>query len=227
MDWTAAVDIYCERIGPGFWAEPVNALTNLAFPLAAAWAAATALQRSIRDPIVWALIILAGLIGIGSFLFHSYATRWSELVDTVPIWGFVGLFIVAALRFLSGISAPGIMLAGAGVMAGAGLVAFLATGEGPSGTDWANGSYQYAPALLALLVFAAIAYRRRHPSAPWITLAVLVFAASLGFRTLDRDICASFPQGTHFLWHLLNALVVGLLLQMLIRTGGFASHADR
>lgn len=227
MDWTAAVDIYCERIGPGFWAGPVNALTNLAFPLAAAWAAATARQRAIRDPMVWALIMLAGLIGIGSFLFHTYATRWSELADTVPIWGFVGLFIVAALRFLSGISAPGILRAGLGVMAGAALVAFLATGEGPSASDWSNGSYQYAPALLALLVFAAIAHRRLHPSAPWITLATLVFAASLGFRMLDRDICARFPQGTHFLWHLLNALAVGLLLQMLLRTGGFASRADR
>jgi hypothetical protein len=34
---TASVDIYCERIDPGFWAEPVNALTNLAFLLAAAF----------------------------------------------------------------------------------------------------------------------------------------------------------------------------------------------
>ena len=29
------VDLYCERTSPVFWAEPVNALTNLAFFLAA------------------------------------------------------------------------------------------------------------------------------------------------------------------------------------------------
>ena len=35
MDWTAQIDGYCERLGPGFWAEPLNALTNLAFLIAA------------------------------------------------------------------------------------------------------------------------------------------------------------------------------------------------
>ena len=32
------IDAYCERLGPAFWAEPVNALTNAAFPIAA-WVA--------------------------------------------------------------------------------------------------------------------------------------------------------------------------------------------
>ena len=36
MDWTRQIDSYCERLGPDYWAEPVNALTNLAFVLAAA-----------------------------------------------------------------------------------------------------------------------------------------------------------------------------------------------
>jgi len=29
------IDLYCERLGPGLWAEPLNALTNLAFLLTA------------------------------------------------------------------------------------------------------------------------------------------------------------------------------------------------
>jgi hypothetical protein len=29
------IDAYCERLGPGLWAEPLNALTNLAFIVAA------------------------------------------------------------------------------------------------------------------------------------------------------------------------------------------------
>ncbi len=36
MDWLAPIDAYCERLGPGVWAEPVNALTNLAFLAGAA-----------------------------------------------------------------------------------------------------------------------------------------------------------------------------------------------
>jgi len=36
MDWTAKLDLYCERTGPELFSEPVNALTNIAFFLAAA-----------------------------------------------------------------------------------------------------------------------------------------------------------------------------------------------
>ncbi len=35
MDWSRAVNSYCERTDPGFWSEPVNALTNAAFLVAA------------------------------------------------------------------------------------------------------------------------------------------------------------------------------------------------
>ena len=35
--WLTPVDNYCERIDPGFWAEPLNALSNTAFILAAAY----------------------------------------------------------------------------------------------------------------------------------------------------------------------------------------------
>lgn len=31
MDWTAPVDICCERLDASFWAEPLNAVSNLAF----------------------------------------------------------------------------------------------------------------------------------------------------------------------------------------------------
>ncbi|MFT7390517.1 MAG: hypothetical protein ACI9ZH_000740, partial [Paracoccaceae bacterium] len=35
MDPMQAIDAYCERLGPQFWAEPVNAATNLAFLIGA------------------------------------------------------------------------------------------------------------------------------------------------------------------------------------------------
>jgi hypothetical protein len=35
MNWSEPVDLYCERVSAGFWAEPVNALANAAFLLAA------------------------------------------------------------------------------------------------------------------------------------------------------------------------------------------------
>src|SRR6056297_2093812 len=35
MEWTRHIDGYCERLDPGYWAEPINAVTNAAFLLVA------------------------------------------------------------------------------------------------------------------------------------------------------------------------------------------------
>ena len=32
MDWFRYIDVYCERTAPGFWDEPLNAVSNGAFP---------------------------------------------------------------------------------------------------------------------------------------------------------------------------------------------------
>ena len=35
MDLMRSIDNYCERLDPGFWAEPLNAVTNAAFVIGA------------------------------------------------------------------------------------------------------------------------------------------------------------------------------------------------
>jgi len=43
-----------------------------------------------------------------------------------------------------------------------------------------------------------------------------VFACSLLLRSIDGSVCGSFGTGTHFLWHLLNALVLYLVGRSLV-----------
>ncbi len=222
MDWTQAVDIYCERTSPAYWAEPVNAASNASFVLAALWAAYEARKRGLTQPILWILIPMAGLIGIGSYLFHTHANRWSELADTLPIWSFVGLFVLTAMHYVGGMPVARVLrVAGFIVVAVVATIWLLASGEGADSAahaaDPLNGSGQYAPALAALLVFSFFTWKRQSPSGPWIWAATLTFLTSLTFRTFDVAVCAAFPLGTHFMWHLLNGLMIGLLLQMLIR----------
>lgn len=223
MDWFAAVDIYCERTGPGFWAEPFNALSNITFPLAAAWAIRETRGRA-TPPVVWLLIAMAAIIGPGSFLFHTFANGWSELADTLPIWSFVALFVFVAIHRFGRVKPGRLVAIGLGVAAILTLV-FLATGEGaatdgltPPPPSALNGSEQYAPALLALVVFSVLTWRRKHPMRGWILAALVTFATSLLLRTIDLRVCADFPRGTHFMWHILNGLMIGILLQGLIRT---------
>lgn len=230
MGWTDPVDIYCERVTAAFWAEPFNAASNVSFILAALWAACEAKRRGIGSPMVWLLIWMAGAIGVGSFLFHTFANHWSEYADTIPIWSFVAAFVLAAMHFIGGMPVRRVLSVAGLVILAAVAALYVASGEGSGAVeapDPLNGSGQYFPAVLALVVFTGVAYWRRHPGAPWILAAFVTFLISLGFRTVDRDICAAFPLGTHFVWHLLNGLMIAILLQMLIRTGDFAAAARR
>lgn len=228
MDWTQAVDIYCERTAVGFWNEPFNALSNIAFPLAALWGAIDARKRGLTNPLLWVLITLAALIGVGSFLFHTYANLWSGLADTMPIWIFVAVYVVAAMHWLGGMAWRRVAIWAVAIVVGGVVIGVLAGMEGSGGAeavndvasqpDPLNGSGQYAPALAALVIFSVITWFRNHPYRAWVWAATAAFLLSLTFRTFDMAVCGSFPTGIHFLWHVLNGVMIGALLQLLLRT---------
>lgn len=236
MDWFATIDIYCERTGPEFWAEPLNALSNLSFIFAAIWGWVEAQKRGRTDVVTVILIALATLIGVGSFLFHTFANAWSSLADVIPIWTFVALFVLVAIHRIGGIRSGRIGI-GLAIMVGivAILFAFGGDGGGSQTSDAAtvsldtldqvasansllNGSEQYLPAVLALLSFAVLSRRKGHPIAPWIAAATGIFMVSLTLRTLDLHLCEIWPLGTHFIWHILNGVMIALLFQGLIRS---------
>ncbi len=52
-----------------------------------------------------------------------------------------------------------------------------------------------------------------------LLLAGGLFTLSLTLRTLDQPLCSAWPYGLHFLWHLLNATVLGLLALAALRAG--------
>ncbi|WP_210248475.1 ceramidase domain-containing protein [Methylobacterium sp. WL103] len=99
MDWFEPIGAFCERDGAAFWAEPVNALSNAAFLVAAV--AAHRRARAADDRAGVALALLTAVVGIGSFLFHTLAVRWAMLADVVPIAVFIhAYFYLAMVRFL-------------------------------------------------------------------------------------------------------------------------------
>ena len=92
------IDLYCERLDSSFWAEPINALTNFAFIIAAwaVWKHGHRLGR-LSYPI-WVLIGLMVSIGIGSFLFHTYASNFTRFLDVLPILLFQFVFMWVYIR---------------------------------------------------------------------------------------------------------------------------------
>ncbi len=201
------VFIYCERgLDGGFWAEPLNALTNGAFIVAglAVWALVSrrpTADRSIFHPILAFLIVI---IGVGSFLFHTFATRWSALADVIPIGIFMLLYFVVASAWFLRLPLWGTAAATLGFI---GLMWAVRTVP-CTGTACMNGSIGYMPAFLALALIGGILVARGHPAGCGVLLSGALFAVSLAFRTVDRDTCGDLSIGTHSLWHLLNAVVL-------------------
>lgn len=213
MAWTDPVDLYCERLGPGFWAEPVNALSNAGFVLVGLVFLRMA-RAGRADPFVQVLCLWVAVIGVGSFLFHTLATRWASLLDVVPIGSFVVTYVAFALRRFLGLGWPGAVLALLAFVLGSwGLMALVPD----SAFAATNGSVQYLPAVLALVVFVVALARAGSPAWSDVALAGTLFAVSLAFRSLDLAACPLVPVGTHWAWHLLNAALLAVLLRAAVR----------
>jgi hypothetical protein len=205
MDWLAAVDGYCERTGPGLWAEPVNAVTNAAFLVAAAvmW------HRCAGLPAGRALAALLAAIGIGSLLFHTFANRLAALLDVAPIGAFILAYVFVATRdFLQARPAVAALVT-AGFVPYAALTVplfqrlpFFAVSAG------------YWPVPLLILIYAGLLWTHRPETARGLALGAALLVLSLVFRSLDRTLCAALPVGTHFLWHLLNGLMLGWMIEV-------------
>jgi len=205
MDWSRPIDLYCERTDPSFWAEPVNAITNASFLIAAAIAFIQWRRANTRDWPVLALIVLTAVIGAGSFIFHTVATRGAALFDTIPIAVFIYGYLFFALRRFLTFS----LLVSAALLVAFVVLSYAESAVVPRGT--LNGSHAYLPALAATFVVGWLAVR--HPSGPLILAAGATLAVSLLFRSIDQAVCDAFPLGTHFLWHSLNGVALYLLLR--------------
>lgn len=205
--WFTAVNIYCERTDASFWSEPINALTNLAFFIAAAmlWSGSQG-RGSVRF-----LAVLIGLIGLGSFLFHTFGNRLTGLLDVF----FIAAFIVAFAYLLPRVGwqqsrwqAFGAMLLALSFIAGTTAV----VNHWRETLDWLPPGI-YLGAWLMLLVYAPMTDRLQPAIAMgwsasrFIGLAAGLFAVSLTARQLDMPLCSS-TGGLHWLWHLCNAGVL-------------------
>ena len=208
------IDLYCERTSVGIWDEPLGLVTNAAF-LVAAFLLSRITTQSVASRM---LIGWLAAIGIGSGLFHAFANRETLLMDVIPIQGFILTAIwVLYLRHLRWPMWSVVMLV---------IVFIVTSGLIPSGI--LNGSMAYVPAWM-LLVIAAWLHPQGNARTPLI-FASLLFPVSLGFRSIDQLVCDTLPMGTHFLWHLCNAIVLYWIVrahQRLVEASTEVGHAAR
>ena len=208
-DWFRYIDSYCERVAPGFWDEPLNAVSNVTFLFAAAFAYAYAKRRTEipSDGPIWGLTAVASLIGFGSFLFHTYAQFWAMLVDVIPIVVFILFYLGFALTRYCGFT----LRKSVAIVAGFAVFSTAVAVAVPETVLY--GSVVYFPAAAALYCLWALLKYKGHVASGAMLLSASTFTVALLFRTADIPLCDAWPLGTHFLWHALN----GMLLYVLLR----------
>jgi hypothetical protein len=213
MDWFRQVNNYCERVDASYWSEPVNAISNAAFLIAAAicWR----MIGARRDVGARLLTLVLAAIGIGSYLFHTHAQIWALMADVVPIQLFILIYVYyATVRFFdaprwAGAAAVALFIPYAALVGSA-----VEAVAGPL-----NGSVGYTPVPILIAAYA-VALRRRAPeTARGLAIGAAILVVSLAFRTVDEAVCPAFPLGTHFLWHVLNGVMLGWMIVVLLRHG--------
>ena len=207
MNWLSPVDAYCERTGPEYWSEPVNAVTNLAFLIAAVVIWPRLKGRDIAMGRVLAVVLF--VIGLGSWLFHTHANRLTGVADVLPILAFILLYVFAATRDYFGARPWVAALVTAGFLPyAAATVPIFAMIPG------LGSSAGYAPVPVLILIYALLLRRRLPDTARGLAIGAGILLLSLTFRTLDQLLCNVLPFGTHFLWHALNAVMLAWMIEV-------------
>ena len=202
--WHVQFDGYCERADLTYWSEPVNAMTNLAFIIAAVifW------RRSAGVPLARLLSAILFAIGLGSFLFHTHATFWAMLTDVLPIGLFILVYLFAVHRDIwpmrSWIAAAATTLF---IPYAALMVPVL------NQIPFLRISNFYWTVPLLLLPYAYL-LRARAGIARGFLIGAAILILSITLRSVDEVFCAHIPLGTHFLWHILNGVMLGWMIHV-------------
>lgn len=205
MDWTRPFDAYCERTDFTYWSEPINALTNLAFIAVALFMWQR--TRGMGQGQFLAAVLFA--IGIGSWLFHTHATVWAAILDVIPIMVFGLFYIFLANRHFWGWPVP------AAVLGAALFIPFAAA----SNQVFAampffeiSAGYWAFPTIIAF--YGALLWSWDTTLAKGLLIGAGILSVSLSFRSLDDIVCPAFPIGAHFMWHILNAVMLGWMIEV-------------
>ena len=72
----------------------------------------------------------------------------------------------------------------------------------------------YAPVPLLIYIYAVLLRHRAPDTARGLAVGATILVASITFRALDEPVCGAIPMGTHFMWHILNAIMLGWMIEV-------------
>ena len=208
MDLSKPIDIYCERLDIGIWAEPINAVTNATFILAAIFMWLRC--KNLVEGRILSFILFS--IGCGSFLFHTFAQTWAAILDVTAILIFILTYIFLANRRF---------LAWSKMVSLIGVILFfpyqLLLASILSNIQFFGSSVQYIPVAILIFIYSGLLRKSEPNLSRGLFIGASILCLSIIFRTIDEPFCSISLVGTHFVWHILNAIMLSWMIEILRR----------
>ena len=208
MDLSKPIDIYCERLDIGIWAEPINAVTNVAFILASIFMWLRC--KNLVEGRVLSFLLFS--IGCGSFLFHTFAQTWAAILDVAAILIFILTYIFIANRSF---------LAWSKMVSLIGVILFfpyqLLLANILSNIQFFGSSVQYIPVAILIFIYSGLLRKTEPNLSRGLLIGATILCLSIVFRIIDEPLCSILSVGTHFVWHILNAIMLSWMIEILRR----------
>ena len=208
MNLSKPIDIYCERLDIGIWAEPINAVTNVAFILASIFMWLRC--KNLVEGRILSFLLFS--IGCGSFLFHTFAQTWAAILDVAAILIFILTYIFIANRSF---------LAWSKMVSLIGVILFfpyqLLLANILSNIQFFGSSVQYIPVAILIFIYSGLLRKTEPNLSRGLLIGATILCLSIVFRIIDEPLCSILSVGTHFVWHILNAIMLSWMIEILRR----------
>ena len=187
----------CEQIRTGLIAQPVNALSSLAYVAGGGWVAARGVRAG--RPAAVAFGALLGAVGVGSVLYHGPCPPGAQQVHDSSLAAALGFVVLHNTAAVTGLqrAVPGVVQLGATVGA---AVPVLPTGRFTNHVVVVLG--------LAAVATEAVSVRGHRAAGPSAAAAVGLALGVIinGLSRTGGPLCrpGSLVQG-HAAWHMLSA----------------------
>lgn len=204
------IPIYCERGNLEGLAEPLNAISNIAFILASFGIYKLLTKYRIQKIEYKVVLILILSIGVGSFLWHATRHSYTLLLDVVPVSLSFAAITYIFLAKLIGNKLLALLLALL-LIPGRFFISSFAP------TDITSSLIRNLINATVFLVIIVWTFKKYGIVALEGFGILAVYLIAITMRSIDLQICPTFPVGTHFLWHIFNAFAVYLAVRFLIK----------
>lgn len=204
------IPIYCERGSLGFFEEPLNAISNIALIFAGLGIYKLLIKNKIQEVEYKALLILVFIIGVGSFLWHVTRNVYALILDAAPV---ALTFALITYILLSKLIKQKLIALSIALM----LIPtrFFISSFAPTDISGSLIRNLINTTSFLLIILWTI---RKYGRVAFDGLTVLtVYLVAITARSLDLQVCPTFYIGTHFLWHILNALAIYLAVRLIIK----------